>query len=266
MNEAKRTLELTPRSKYAKQLEEEEELLIDLTMNFEPLTISMLKKEFENTNDSMDLQNFVVVLREHLRNWRPTYPNREKLIVKLLVQLFKDIDMNSNGRLEWDEFTNYIIEKATTLSALKKNRVDAIKNYSQSVIRSAFHSDKMIEKLINMEGLDRIGIIEDFSNVIKFYNPDTGQVMGRELVIKNEDTKTRKKDMEEVISRGPKRAVVSNALFLPDQDLQILLTSCNDGTIRSWTTNGSHFHSVNYEGGRPLLCSKIIQIVKKAIQ
>ncbi|OMJ91751.1 hypothetical protein SteCoe_5652 [Stentor coeruleus] len=257
--DSKRNAPLTPRSRYAKQLEEEEELLIDLTMNFEPLTISLLKKEFEDNNGSMDLQNFVVVLREHLRNWRPAYPNRDKLIVKLLVQLFKDIDMNGNGTLEWDEFTNYIIEKATTLSALKKNRVDAIKNYSQSAIKSSFHSDKMIEKLINMEGLDRIGIIEDFSNVIKFYNPDTGQIMGRELVIKSEDIRSNKKESDEVISRGPKRAVVNNALFLPDTDMQILLTSCNDGMIRSWKTNGSHFHSVNHEGGYPLLCSKTPQ-------
>ena len=60
--------DLSPRTRYAVQLEEEEELLIDLTMNFEPLTISMLKKEFENNNNSMDITNFVVVLREHLRN------------------------------------------------------------------------------------------------------------------------------------------------------------------------------------------------------
>lgn len=257
--EPRRTQVQTPRTRYAKQLEEEEELLIDLTMNFEPLTISLLKKEFENNHGQMDLQNFVVVLREHLRNWRPSYPNREKLIIKLLVQLFREIDMNGNGTLEWDEFTNYIIEKATTISALKKNRVDAIKNYSQSVTKSSFRSDKMIEKLVNMESLDRIGIIEDFSNIIKFYNPDTGQVMGRELVIKSDDGKTAKKDMDDLASRGPKRAVVSNALFLPEQDLQILLTSCNDGIIRSWTTNGSHFHSVNYEGGYPLLCSKAPQ-------
>lgn len=257
--DSKRTQELTPRSRYAKQLEEEEELLIDLTMNFNPLTFILLKKEFENSHDAMDLKNFVVVLREHLSNWRPTYPDRDKLIVKLLVQLFKEIDMNSNKTLEWDEFTNYIIEKATTLSALKKNRVDAIKNYSQSTTKLNFRSDKMIEKLVNMEGLDRVGVIEDFSNVIKFYHPDTGQVMGRELVIKNENIKIPKKNGEEILNRGAKRAVVNNALFLSDPGMDILLTSCNDGTIRSWTTSGSHFHSVNYEGGYPLLVAKTPQ-------
>jgi WD40 repeat protein len=257
--ESRKSQEPSPRTLYAKQLEEEEELLIDLTMNFEPLTISLLKKEFENNHGQMNLQNFVVVLREHLRNWRPSYPNREKLIVKLLVQLFREIDMNGNGTLEWDEFTNYIIEKATTISALKKNRVDAIKNYSQSTTKSAFRSDKMIEKLINMESIDRIGIIEDFSNIVKFYNPDTGQVMGRDLVIKSDDGKTTKKDLDDLVGRGSKRAVVSNALFLPEPDLQILLTSCNDGIIRSWKSNGSQFHSANHEASFPLLCSKAPQ-------
>ena len=38
---------------------------------------------------------------------------------KSLANLFEEIDLNGNGVLEWEEFTNYIIEKATVLNNIK---------------------------------------------------------------------------------------------------------------------------------------------------
>ena len=43
--------------------------------------------------------------------------------------LFHEIDLNGNGKLEWDEFTNFIIEKATVLNSIKSKK-DEIKSYS----------------------------------------------------------------------------------------------------------------------------------------
>jgi Ca2+-binding EF-hand superfamily protein len=39
--------------------------------------------------------------------------------VRYLTYLFNEIDINGNGDMEWEEFTNYIIEKATVLKNLK---------------------------------------------------------------------------------------------------------------------------------------------------
>jgi hypothetical protein len=33
--------------------------------------------------------------------------------------LFEEIDLNGNGILEWDEFTNFIIEKAIVINHMK---------------------------------------------------------------------------------------------------------------------------------------------------
>lgn len=115
---------------------------------------------------------------------------------------------------------------------MKKTRVDSIKNYSLSSTKPAYDSEGIIERLVNMETLDRIGVIEDYSNIIKFYHPETGQVMGRELQVKNEDIFIGG-EKNGVTYRGPKKAIVHNAIFLPEQGYQLLLTSCNDGTIRS---------------------------------
>ncbi|CAG9330960.1 unnamed protein product [Blepharisma stoltei] len=247
---------LTPRTSYSNKLEIEEELLLDLTMNFDPFTISSLKIEFESRNGELKLEEFVVIIRNYLKHWKPTLQNRDKVIVKLLLQLSRDIDMNGNGRLDWDEFTNYIIEKATTLNAMKKTRVDSIKNYSLSSVKPAYNSEGIIEKLINLEALDRIGVIEDYSNIVKFYHPETGQVMGRDLQVKNEESQYIGGEKDGIPYRGPKKAIVHNAIFLPEPEYQFLLTSCNDGTIRTWCSNGSNFHSLNYKGGYPILYAK----------
>jgi hypothetical protein len=45
--------------------------------------------------------------------------NRDIKLIRSLANLFEEIDLNGNGILEWEEFTNYIIEKATVLNNIK---------------------------------------------------------------------------------------------------------------------------------------------------
>jgi len=54
--------------------------------------------------------------------------------VRCLTNLFEEIDLNGNGILEWDEFTNYVIEKATVLNNIK-TKADEIKTYTKSIIK-----------------------------------------------------------------------------------------------------------------------------------
>lgn len=106
-------------------------------MNFDPFTISMLKNEFTRMPDGMmEKSTFVCTLKDHLSQWRPDIENRSQQIVKCLGQLFDEIDINGNEKLEWEEFTAYIIEKAQVLNDQKKSKIDAIKNYANSGIVS----------------------------------------------------------------------------------------------------------------------------------
>lgn len=250
----------TPRTSFTKRLIEEEEMLTDLTMNFDPYTISLLKRDFEKKEGKMGLNDFVHSVMEHLKNWRPAMPDRDLLLVKLIIQLFKDIDINGNGDLEWDEFTNYIIEKANILTNNQKTKADSIKNYGPSTVLPLHNIESVVEKLVNMESLDRIGCIEDFSNVVKFYHPETGQQIGRNLKITYEDARfIPSSTFKPPPLKKTKRVIVHNAIFLPEHEYQVLLTSCNDGSVRTWTCNGSQFHSANHEGGYPLLACKNVQ-------
>lgn len=63
--------------------------------------------------------------------------------------------------------------------------MDAIKNYAPSNCVTAHKSESVAEKLVNLSDLDRIGVIEDYANVVKFYHPETGQKMGHNLKIES---------------------------------------------------------------------------------
>jgi len=57
--------------------------------------------------------------KKHLKFWQVDMHNRDVSLVRYLTYLFHEIDINGNGDMEWDEFTNYVIEKATVLKNLK---------------------------------------------------------------------------------------------------------------------------------------------------
>lgn len=116
---------------------------------------------------------------------------------------------------------------------MKKTRTDIFKNYSIAPDSPACSFEMTIEKLVLLETLDRIGVIEDYTNVIKFYHPETGQVMGKDLVIQNDEYQHINVSKAGFMYRGPRRVIANNAIFLSEPEYNVLVTSCNDGTIRS---------------------------------
>ena len=70
-------------------------------------------------NNELNLEEFIVIAKRHLKFWQVDTPNRDVSLVRYLTYLFNEIDINGNGDMEWEEFTNYVIEKATVLKNLK---------------------------------------------------------------------------------------------------------------------------------------------------
>ena len=74
-------------------------------------------------------------------------PTDQVVLVRNLIELFNEIDVNGDGDLEWVEFTNHIID----LGMVKKDRVfvDTIKDYLPSPIQDVNH-DTEIEHIYYM--------------------------------------------------------------------------------------------------------------------
>lgn len=241
----------TPRRAYSKQLKELDELLANLTMNYEPLTISVLKKEFESHDGELELEEFILTMKQHLVNWKPTLPDRDDVILRVLVQLFKEIDLNGNGSLDWDEFTSYIIEQAVVYGSPNDNNIESIKEYSYNTTLEPYTPKSRISQIVNMDTTEYYGILEANSSQIHLLLQETGQEIGSGLQVTNEGKRLRLKD--KTMYKISKPSIIRNALFLNGKN--ILLTATDDCMIRAWEINGGKFYSVNYEYGYPLLCA-----------
>ena len=61
----------------------------------------------------MSLQDFIKVMLHHLPETRDRVG-----LVKNLIELFRQIDVNGDEQLDWDEFTGHIIEMGKCIFAL----------------------------------------------------------------------------------------------------------------------------------------------------
>lgn len=147
-------------------------LLNDLTLNFDPFTISILKNEFKERNMEMDMNDFIMIIKDHLIHWQLDIPNREKKLIRCLSLLFHDIDLNGNGNMEWDEFTNYIIDKAAVLNTMK-NKNEEIKSYNSTSVKFNLKLNNPIAKCIYIPSIDKIAFFEEGSDTIHFADPIT---------------------------------------------------------------------------------------------
>ena len=51
-------------------------MIADMTLNFDKLTINLLKEEFIKRDNELDLQEFIIIAKKHLKFWQNDIPNR----------------------------------------------------------------------------------------------------------------------------------------------------------------------------------------------
>ena len=175
----------SPRTKYAKELEKEKELYNELKQNFDPITIKIIKKHFKERLGTLKKEEMIAILKNHLLGFIPNNPDRERIMIKLLSRLFNDINLNNNGELEWDEFTNYIINVKDGGEKTKASITHSLKYYSKSdtnIKRSELN--EFITNSFYIEKYNAIGIVEENKSYIKFYNASTCEKLRHYIDIK----------------------------------------------------------------------------------
>ena len=167
-------LQYSPRTEYSVKLEEEEEMYSELKQNFDPITIKIIKKHFKERLGALKKEEMVAILKNHLLGFLPNHPDREKIMVRLLSRLFGDIDLNDNGDLEWNEFTNYIIHLGGSGGGSKSSVSYRLKFYSKSETNiSPSDLKDQIVYAFYIEKYNVLGLIEENKSVIKFFDGKT---------------------------------------------------------------------------------------------
>lgn len=60
-------------------------MLADLTLNFDPFTINVLKNEFFIRDWEMGVVEFIMVVKEHLLSWQLEISNRDIKLIRYVT-------------------------------------------------------------------------------------------------------------------------------------------------------------------------------------
>ena len=136
----------SPRTTYNNKLLKENNLYNELFKSIDPYSIKILKKHFKERLGNINKETFICILKRHFITWNATLPNREEILIKLLSRLFDEIDINSNGLLDWNEFVNYTINSNSSI------------NNNRDINRSLYSLQKYIlcENKINHQEVNKI--------------------------------------------------------------------------------------------------------------
>ena len=132
--------------------------------------VNLINESFNKLNDSLTLDQFIQVML----HYSEIKTEEEKIkYVENLIEAFNIIDVNGNGYILWDEFSNYIVDSG--ISSRKANLVDAIRNYHIcKTAKDKQKHDNDISKLYFFEPVKQLLVIENESKKILVYNYLTG--------------------------------------------------------------------------------------------
>ena len=110
----------SPRTTYQKIREQDEDFLNELMLKLDPFTVSILANDFKMKGGELNVVQFILMMKNHLKDWKTGIKNRDYKLLRSLAILFDQIDINLNGLLEWEELSNYVLGKATGNKLSKK--------------------------------------------------------------------------------------------------------------------------------------------------
>ena len=208
MNTEKFELIYSPRTTISNIKDKEEKIFNDLKIGFDPYTIKIMKKHYKEHLGKLNKETFISILKRHLLTWHPNLPNREEILIKLLSRLFDEIDLNSNGDLEWEEFVNYIINSSyhqnyeSSLFALQQYALSKESFEHQdntNIIESRFNymsnkNENIISHCFFISKYKLIGVVHEGKSRILFFNAENNK--RKSIVIDLKETQNEIDKME----------------------------------------------------------------------
>lgn len=131
-------IQLADQDAYSKLKNNREKATFSMMMKMNPDALTAIRKEFFAREDSITLDEFIYIIQKHLIN-RPgdnsfvmETPEQREFGTNM-YELFKDIDVNGDGNLEWQEYTSFTVEKANLLN--KRQKLTSIAHYHDTSVQ-----------------------------------------------------------------------------------------------------------------------------------
>eukprot|EP00924_Labyrinthula_sp_SR-Ha-C_P015923 augustus_masked-scaffold_4-processed-gene-13.2-mRNA-1 protein AED:1.00 eAED:1.00 QI:0/-1/0/0/-1/1/1/0/1075 len=147
---------------------------MDIMTKIEQDKLESLKKAFLLSEEGLVLEDFTKAILTHLpRVYFNNLKTAEQIdLVSEIVTLFRTIDRNANGSVDWEEFSNYAIEQASL------KQISHLADISRYVLVSNSMSlDSRGRKIVSMcyqEQLETLLVLENSGNKLVMYDVDQG--------------------------------------------------------------------------------------------
>lgn len=89
----------------------------------------LIERCFQEKEKGLTKEEFIKVMLEYL-DYNKSNKDEHLSVTLALIELFKEIDVNGDGTMEWEEFSNHIIELG--LQRNDRGLKNLIKCYQQS--------------------------------------------------------------------------------------------------------------------------------------
>jgi WD40 repeat protein len=162
---------------------ERDQATLSMMMRMNYAALSNIRQEFFIREDSVTMEEFIYISTKHLVQINRGFSDpvkQEKEMRKfgsMMFELFKEIDVNGDGGMEWDEFSKFILDKASHLN--KERASKNIRNYYDSSERLdtgiKLRRRNEIAHMCNISTLGHVAVSEEHKKAIWIYNTRNGE-------------------------------------------------------------------------------------------
>jgi WD40 repeat protein len=139
-----------------------------------------IEKHFKRTPKGLRLNEFISIIFQHFE-FDLSDPRLKELLCSKLIELFKEIDINDDSFLEWNEFSNHIISQSSVNQVA--NNKDTMPLFKQSTnvpkIKFSKNSETTIEKLLYYPKDNYLFLVEQDSPRFHWFSINEEVVNGK---------------------------------------------------------------------------------------
>ena len=137
-------------------------------MALEASSLKALHEDFDQDPDGLELEPYLSVFLNRLPKEKLGETHEEKvMLIKDLVELFEQVDVNGDGSMEWDEFTGYCIDSG--MAATKHKAIVLSELYAEAKYRDKQLHGAFISKLLWFQEVSKLCVIGHGKKCLEVY-------------------------------------------------------------------------------------------------
>ena len=190
---------------------------MDIMMSLEASSLAALNEDFDEDPDGLEIEHYLSVFLRRLPKEKIGETLDEKImLVKDLIELFEQVDVNGDGSMEWDEFTGYCIDSG--MAATKHKTLVLSELYAETKYKDRDLHGPLITNLTFLKEVEKIALIGSNKKYVEIYEALSMPGPKRLHIIESKSTLAAGRDE---IEAGAVLAVE----YIPGMNLVVMATS-----------------------------------------